>query len=66
MKNILKKLTNTKTVLAIVSMVVLILMTLGVDVDNEQIDTITKAICTILVLLGIMNCDGMEEIKWDK
>ena len=47
-------------------MVVLILMTLGFDVDNEKIDTIAKAICTILVLLGIMNCDGMDSTKWDE
>jgi uncharacterized membrane protein len=62
----LKKLTNTKTVMSIVGMLVLILMTLGVDVDNAKIDTVAKAICGILVLLGIMNNDGMNTNNWNE
>jgi uncharacterized membrane protein len=62
----LKKLTNTKTIMSIVAMVILILMTLGVEVDSAKIDTIAKAVCTILVLLGIMNDSGMNTTNWDE
>ena len=60
-----KKLTNTKTVLSIISMIILILMTLEFNIDNEKIETIAKAICTILVMLGIMNDNGMKTTKWN-
>jgi uncharacterized membrane protein len=62
----LKKLTNTKTVMSIVGMLVLIMMTLGFEVDNTKIDTIAKSICTILVLLGIMNDSGMNTNNWNE
>jgi uncharacterized membrane protein len=62
----LKKLTNTKTVMSIVGMIALILMTLGVEVDNAKIDTVAKAICGILVLLGIMNDSGMNTNNWNE
>jgi uncharacterized membrane protein len=65
-KEILKKLTNTKTVLAIVASIVLILQTLGINVDSDSINQIVTAFCSILVLLGIMNNGGMEDTKWDK
>jgi uncharacterized membrane protein len=62
----LKKLTNTKTVIGIVSSVVLILTTLGVQVDNEAIMTVVKAICSIGILLGVMNDTGMTTNKWNE
>lgn len=63
---ILQKLTNTKTVLSIVSLMVLILVNLGVDFDSEKVELIANAVCGILVLLGIMNSDGMTTNSWDK
>lgn len=65
MKRILQKLTNTKTVLGVASAVILILTTLGLQVDNEQIMTIVKALCTIGILLGIMNDGGMKTTEWN-
>ncbi|MCT4542836.1 MAG: hypothetical protein N4A63_04795 [Vallitalea sp.] len=65
MNRILQKLTNTKTVIGIASSVILILANLGIEVNNEQIMTIVKALCTIGVLLGIMNDSGMKTIKWN-
>ncbi len=62
----LSKLTNTATVISIASMVILILTTVGVQVDNEAVMTVIKALCSIGVLLGIMNNTGMETMKWDK
>lgn len=66
MEKFISKLKNTKTVIAIASAVLLILTTNGVEVDNEAIMTTIKAICTIGVLLGIMNNDGMDTTSWDK
>ena len=66
MSDILKKLTNTKTIISIASAVILILTTLGVQVDNEQVMTVIKAICSIGVLIGIMNDGGMKTTSWNK
>lgn len=65
MKRILQKLTNTKTVLGITSALILILTNFGLEVDNEQIMTIIKSLCTIGILLGIMNDDGMKSTEWN-
>ena len=66
MNNIIKKLTNTKTLIAVVSSVILILSTLGVEIDNEQVMTVVKAVCAIGIALGVMNDKGMQTIKWNK
>lgn len=65
MERIIKKLTNTKTVIGITSSIILILTTLGVEVDNDQVMTIIKAACSIGILLGIMNDGGMKTIEWN-
>lgn len=65
MNRILKKLTNTKTVISITSAVILILSSLGIQIDNEQIMTIIKALCSIGILLGIMNDGGMKTTEWN-
>ncbi len=65
MNRILNKLTNTKTVIGITSAVILILTSLGVQVDNEQVMTVVKGLCSIGVLLGIINDNGMKTIEWN-
>ena len=65
MKNIISRLSNTKTIMAIVSAIVLILTTNGVKVDNEAIMITVQSVCSILVLLGIMNDKGMSTTKWN-
>lgn len=65
MKKIISKLKNTKTVISIASMVVLIFTTAGIQVDNEAVMTIVKAACSIGVLLGIMNSEGMDTTTWN-
>lgn len=64
MKRILSKLTNTKTVLGIASAIILIATNLGLEIDNQQVMTTVRAICTIGVLLGIMNDTGMKTTEW--
>lgn len=65
MERVFQKLTNTKTVIAIASAVILILSSIGIEVDNEQIMTVIKALCSIGVLLGIMNDGGMKTTEWN-
>ena len=66
MKEILVKLTNTKTVLAIVSALVVVIQTAGYSLDNDKAMLIVNSLCTIGILLGIMNDRGMSSINWNK
>ncbi|MCT4597441.1 MAG: hypothetical protein N4A50_06135 [Vallitalea sp.] len=65
MERILNKLTNTKTVIGITSSIILILTSLGIEVDNDQVMTVIKALCSIGILLGIMNDGGMKTTMWN-
>lgn len=51
----IKKLTNPGTVIALVGMVGLLLNQLGLEVDLKWLDTTINLVCSICVLLGIMN-----------
>ncbi|SKC62686.1 hypothetical protein [Maledivibacter halophilus] len=51
----LKRLKNPGTIITLVSLVVLILVTNGVEVDSERVMTTVKAVCSIGVVLGILN-----------
>jgi len=66
MKDILKKLSNTKTLLALLSSIILILTTIGYKVDNESVMIVAKSICSIGVLLGVLHSKGMETNEWNK
>lgn len=55
MNELVKRLKNPGTIIAVTSGVVLILTTNGVGVDNNRVMTTVKAICTIGVLLGVFN-----------
>jgi len=64
--NIIKKLTNTKTLIGITSLVVFILVTWGVEVEATKIELTVQAVCAIGVMLGILNDEGMTEVAWNK
>lgn len=51
----LKRLKNPGTTITLVSLIVLILTTNGIEVDSERIMTTVKAFCSIGVVLGILN-----------
>lgn len=53
--DLVKRLKNPGTVISLVSLVILILTTNGVQIDNEKVMTTVKAVCSILMILGIMN-----------
>lgn len=51
----MKRFKNVGTVMAIVGLLGLLLNQFGINVDVEWLDTTSKIVCSILVLLGIMN-----------
>lgn len=70
MSELMKRLKNTGTIISIVSAGVLILTVNGVGVDDNRVMTTVKALCTIGVLLGVLNnpeTEGLDNpIKIDK
>lgn len=54
-KKLIDRLKNPGTVVTLVGLIVLILTQNGVAVDDVRIMTTVKAICGILIVLGIMN-----------
>lgn len=54
-KEIFKRLSNTGTIIAIASAIILILNNLGVVVDSEKTMYIINALCGIGVALGVLN-----------
>lgn len=65
-KALIKKLTNTRTLISVVSLVVLVLTTWGIDIPGSKVEVTIQSLCTIGVLLGVLNNDGMETTHWDK
>lgn len=66
LKEIWNRISNTKSLLAIASAVLIITNTLGLAVDNEMAMDIINAVLLILVTLGIINNKGMDTPKWNK
>lgn len=50
-----KKFNNTGSILAIASLIIVILTANHINVDSDRIMTTVKSICSILVILGILN-----------
>lgn len=55
MKEFIKRLTNTGTLISVVSLIGLILMQFGVKVDIDWLDTTIKLICALGIALGVLN-----------
>lgn len=55
LKKMLKRLKNPTTILSILSEIITILILLKVDVNVDLVTGIVTAVCSILVLLGIMS-----------
>jgi uncharacterized membrane protein len=61
-----KKISNTKSIMAIVGAVIVILQTMGLKVDAPYINEVATSICGFLVLLGVINKTGMNTKKWNE
>lgn len=55
MQELLKKLSNVGTLIALASAVIFILNSMGVLVDSETVMNVIYGLCSIGVLLGILN-----------
>lgn len=55
MRDYLERFKNPGTILSVTAVVGLLLMQFGVGVDLEWLDTTVKLVCSLCVLLGVMN-----------
>ena len=63
LKLILKRLTNTTTLIAVASAIALLIKTFGVDIDLEKYDTIINLICTIGISIGVLGNPDVEGLS---
>lgn len=55
MKDLLVRLSNVGTIIALASVILFILNNCGIIVNNEQVMNIINGLCSIGVLLGFLN-----------
>ena len=54
-KSIINRLNNRGTIISLVALIVSLLLQFGIDIDSEKIIGIVQTVCSILILLGVMN-----------
>lgn len=62
LKSILIRLNNKGTILALSALIISLIMQLGFNVDSEKVQGIINTVCSILILLGVLN-DPTENTK---
>ena len=62
LKSILKRLNNKGTIVSLAALIVSLLCQFGLTIDSEKILTIVQTICSILIILGLLN-DPTETTK---
>ena len=55
LKSILTRLNNKGTIISLAALIVSLLVQFGVNVDSEKILGIVQTVCSILILLGLLN-----------
>ena len=55
MKSIINRLNNRGTIISLAALLVSLLMQFGFNIDSEKILGIVQTVCSILILLGVMN-----------
>lgn len=61
-KSLLQRLNNSGTILSLAALIVGLLVQFGIDIDSEKTVSIVQTICSILILLGVLN-DPTESTK---
>jgi uncharacterized membrane protein len=61
-----KRISNWKSLFGIASALLVISNALNLPINNEIANSIIVAVLSILVILGIINKEGMETTKWNK
>ena len=62
LKSILKRLNNKGTIVSLAALIVSLLCQFGFNIDSEKVLTIVQTICSILIILGLLN-DPTETTK---
>lgn len=55
LSSLLKRLNNKGTILALASLIVSLLVQFGLNIDSEKVIGIVQTICSILIILGVLN-----------
>ena len=55
LKSILKRLNNKGTIVSLAALIVSLLCQFGIKIDSEKVLTIVQTICSILIILGLLN-----------
>ena len=55
LKSILARLNNRGTIISLVALIVSLLIQFGLDIDSDKVLGIVQTICSILILLGVLN-----------
>ena len=61
-----KRISNTKSIMAIAGLIGLLLNQFGVSIDLLWLDTTVNLVCALLVILGVINNEGMTSTEWNK
>lgn len=61
-KSLLTRLNNKGTLIALAGLIVSLLVQFGVDIDSEKVIGIVQTICSILIILGVLN-DPIEGVN---
>ena len=55
LKSILKRLNNKGTIVSLAALIVSLLVQFGLEINSDKIIGIVQAICSILIILGLLN-----------
>ena len=55
MKSLLKRLNNKGTILSLAALIVSLLVQFGLNIDSDKVIGIVQTICSILIILGVLN-----------
>ena len=61
-KSILSRLNNRGTIVALAALIVSLLCQFGLDINSDKVMGIIESICSILLLLGLLN-DPTENVN---
>lgn len=62
LKSVLERLNNKGTIISLAALIVSLLCQFGFNIDSEKILGIVQTVCSILILLGLLN-DPTENTK---
>ena len=55
LKSILKRLNNKGTIVSLAALIVSLLVQFGLEINSDKIIGIVQTICSILIILGLLN-----------